>query len=406
MQIWINTLFDALPGEKGLMLRYGLLAEALVKKGHPVVIWSSDFHHATKQKRRLPMVSDTDGIQVRLIPTLPYESNISVQRWHSHHRYGRDWACAARQCVLSKAVEKPDLILVASPPLELFDAGYRLSQVWQAKMVLDIQDRWPETFYQLLPRPLRGLGQFIFLPLHCSVRRARRLADGVCAVSAQYLQDPRQQGTVFPLGTVLPKMGPRQNDDQALRLCYVGNFGATYLLEVVIAGLRKLHEAGSAVSLDVVGDGVKRPLIEAAVQAGLPIRYHGYVEGERMSQVLFACACGIVPMAADSCVAVPNKFVDYAAHGLAIINGLRGESERLIVNHQAGINYRVHNVDSFVDAVLQMHRNRSLLNACQINSRRMAETCFDAWQIYDAMADWLVSKGQVAKAENGVARRP
>ncbi len=406
MQIWINTLFDALPGEKGRMLRYGLLADELVKKGHHVVMWSGDFHHATKQKRRLPMVSDTDGIQVRLIPTLPYEDNISARRWYSHRRYGRDWSSAARHCVNSKAVEKPDLILLASPPLGLFDAGYRLAHVWQSRVVLDVQDCWPETFYQILPRPLRGLGQLIFFPFHCTSRRAQRLADGVCAVSSQYLHDTHRRGSVYPLGTILPEMRPHQNDDQALRLCYVGNLGATYLLEVVIAGVRRLHEEGSSISLDVVGDGVKRPLIEAAVQAGLPIRYHGYVAGERMSQVLFACECGIVPMVADSCVAIPNKFVDYAAHGLAIINGLRGESERLIVKHQAGINYRVHNVDSFVDVVKQMQKNRMLLNTSQINARRMAETCFDARLIYEAMADWLVSKGQEAKTGDGVARRP
>ena len=92
MRFWVNTPFDTLPGEGCRPMRYWLLCRALAAAGHEVVLWSSDFHHVTKTRRPLEPVYVADGFQVRLIPTRPYRSNVSLRRVFSHHQYARRWS--------------------------------------------------------------------------------------------------------------------------------------------------------------------------------------------------------------------------------------------------------------------------------------------------------------------------
>ncbi|MBQ9694057.1 MAG: hypothetical protein IJV69_04800, partial [Kiritimatiellae bacterium] len=100
MIFWINNPFDNLPGEGRRPQRYSLLCRALVKAGHQVVLWSSDFAHALKRPRSLPAVYDApEGFQVRLIPTKHYEDNIGLRRAWSHHCYAKTWQKMATAAV-------------------------------------------------------------------------------------------------------------------------------------------------------------------------------------------------------------------------------------------------------------------------------------------------------------------
>jgi len=161
MTIWINTAFDNLPGEAGRPLRYAQLAEVLVSRGHHVVIWSSNWHHQKKVDRGLPMTYCQKGIEVRLVPTKPYYSNVGWARWRSHAAYAREWERLARESVALGASRKPDCILLAMPPLSLFSLAEGFRHEWGSCLIVDVQDLWPETFYRLLPRGLRFLGKLI-----------------------------------------------------------------------------------------------------------------------------------------------------------------------------------------------------------------------------------------------------
>ena len=65
MAVWIVNPFDNLPTEGNRPQRYWLMGRAFAKAGHKVVLWSSDFSHATKAKRKFVRECD-DGFEVRL----------------------------------------------------------------------------------------------------------------------------------------------------------------------------------------------------------------------------------------------------------------------------------------------------------------------------------------------------
>jgi len=394
-RVWIVNPFDPLPGEGGRPLRYWLLARALAAAGHEVVWWSSDFHHVRKSKRRLPEVFEAEGFSVRLVPTRPYASNVSLARWRSHAAFAKSWERLAADAVASGAVPRPDVILVSQPPLGLFDAAARLRAAYGCRVALDVQDAWPETFSQLLPRPLAWLGPCVFAPARRIADRAYRAADQVSVVTPSYVPLVRRARTadepaVFRLGLDLPPPTAHAPGG-SLRLVYVGSLGVSYDLPTLLAAVLALSAAGEPIALDIAGDGSLRHAVETAARDSHgAIRFHGYLDDTALRRLLAECDVGIVPMFGRSWVAVPNKLADYAAAGLAIVSGLAGEASGLLAEYGAGIDYVAGNRGSLMAAIRRYASDRPLAASHGAAARRMAESIFDAAAIYPAMARWLV----------------
>ena len=91
MVVWIQNPFDNLPSEGYRKQRYWLMCEAFARAGHRVVFWTSDFSHAKKKSRSLEGLGSLEGLDVRLIPTLPYSKNVSFTRVRSHRAYAMEW---------------------------------------------------------------------------------------------------------------------------------------------------------------------------------------------------------------------------------------------------------------------------------------------------------------------------
>lgn len=396
MVVWLANPFDPLPGEGGRPLRYWLLCRALAAAGHEAVWWSSDFHHLRKRRREVPSAYSAEGFCVRLVPTRPYASNTSWARWRSHLSYAADWERLTAGALERGECAKPDVLVVSQPPLGLFDGAARLRARWGCKVVVDIQDAWPEVFYLLLPRWAQGLGRAVFSSCHAMARRAYRGADALSAVCERYAELARGAGAgteprVFRLGAELPAAAARpEAADGILRLCYIGNLGVSYDLRTVVEAVFALAAEGVGVSLDVAGDGPLRKWVEAvAGRAGSPVRFHGYLPEEPLLALMGRCDAGVIPMVDRSWVAVPNKVADYAASGLAQICGLSGESLELLSKFEAGVGYAAGNCLSFKAAAERYARDRSLLARHQANARRMARELFDAAKIYPELVRWL-----------------
>ncbi|MDD2598642.1 MAG: glycosyltransferase [Kiritimatiellae bacterium] len=396
MIFWINSPFDPLPLEGGRPMRYELLARALVGLGHEVVWWSSDFHHLRKEQRSLEPIYTHDGYQMRLIPTLPYHTNVSWSRVQSHRGYACSWLAMAVECIERDELQPPDRIILSMPPLNLFDQAVKFRVKYGCKIGVDVQDAWPENFYQLAPRFLRSFMGGLLVRFKEAAGRAYCGADCITAVAEKYLRLAASYGStcpakMFPLGGLLPEISKRgDGTGQRLRLIYVGNLGPSYDLKTMLRAVKALVDDGLDVSLDIAGDGPRRSEVEDAVKvSGKGARFHGYLSGDELGRLMQECDVGIIPMRDEMLVAVPNKLVDYATHGLAAINGLTSESKQLLEKFSCGISYEVGSQGSFQNAVMRYYNDRVLLDAHKRNARGMAEQLFDASKISLAMAEWL-----------------
>ena len=361
MVVWIQNPFDNLPGEGFRKMRYSLMAEAFARAGHDVVIWSSDFSHATKRRRALSG-EPPPHIGVRLVRTLPYYRNVSLRRVVSHAVYARRFERDAMRAVEGGLV-RPGLVITSFPTISAAEASIRLARRLGSPVAVDIQDAWPETFERFAPR-------WALAPLRAKARRVFREADFVTGVCDRYRElvgrdDYRRAYLGIELGE---RPEPPCSKTGRKRIAYVGGVGCTYDLDTV-------RRAAMALGMDL------------AVAGG-----GNYLGRDELEAFLSNCDVGVIPMSGDSWVGLPNKLFDYAKAGLPVVSSLDGETAAILGRYACGAAYRAGDPGSLAEAIGRALRCEPLA------SRRMCEAEFSAEQIYDAYARTLVppcSQGKI-----------
>ena len=88
MRVWIFQTGEPLQIDPvGLRpMRAMSLSNALIKQGHEVVLWSSNFDHFSKTHRfkKKREIQYSKNLKVKLIPSRGYNSNIGISRLIDH----------------------------------------------------------------------------------------------------------------------------------------------------------------------------------------------------------------------------------------------------------------------------------------------------------------------------------
>ncbi len=422
LTIWIVNPFDDIPGEGLPPLRYWSLARILAARGHDVTWWSATWSHRRKARRDVPLgIREDENFAVRLVAVRPYEKNVSLARIASHRDFGRTFERLANEGVASGQLARPDIILASLPPLDGPEAAARLAKRLDALFVCDVMDAWPETFARLLPGPkwLRGVVAPFFLG-GMEKRRNTVLAaaDAISAAAEAYLTLAREKraaagGTpglparACYLGAYLqeypepPKRSPTELDAslaaepdtaQPVKGVYAGSLESGQDIDTLIAAARLLGSAGTAAEIHVAGTGALEPRLRGAAEGlrgACRLVVHGLLARRDYVKLLASADIGLVLVKPESLVALPYKACDYAAAGLAIVNSLPGELERLVNEYHAGLTYSAGDAASLARAIAAFATDRRLLNDCRQGSRRLAEAVFDREKTYLAFAKWL-----------------
>lgn len=413
MIVWINNPFDNLPLEGYRPQRYWLLAQAFARAGHTVVLWTSDFSHALLRKRFFTRATLTAaGAQIGpdarllLIPTRPYGTHVSFARLRSHRAYARAWFHLGSKLVARGHLPKPDLIVTSVPPLSVGLTAQAFRRRWNCKVVVDIQDAWPETFYRLLPFP-RGLrarvAPWIFAPIRRWARTVYTGADAIVGVARRYLDLAAASGAKAPaylchLGIELPgsfAAPPTAIKQQFLepasrrrsyRLVYIGNMGRSYDLDTVLRGVRETP----GVELHLAGSGPEEWRLRLQAQGSPRILFHGYLRAPDVRALLASSDVGLVPMFDSSCVGVPGKLADYAAAMLPVLNSLTGETAELLARYDAGFTYTAGSLASLKEALRRLVERGEFIPMMRKHMMEMARNEFDAVRLYDGYVAFVM----------------
>jgi len=373
MRVWIQAPFDNLPEEGFRKQRYRLLAEAFAAAGHDVTYWTSDFNHGTKAHRvsgatAAPLPKEWNAapnFRVRLVPTRPYAANVCLARIRSHRAYARAWK---RLAAFEPA---PELLVAATPTLSAATAALHLAGRFGARLAIDIQDAWPETFLRLVPRPLAPLGRLALAPLFRAARSLYAAADVVTGVSERYRAiSGRTDYALFYHGfeqTALPR--PRAYVAHS-RLVYLGNLGEGYDLDTVLRALAEDEE----LSLDIAGKGPREQELKAlTTELGLSsrVRFHGYLGAAAVHDLLAKSDVGLIPMRDDSWVGLPYKLADYLAAGLPVVSSLHGECGRLLIERGLGAVYASGSSSGFLEALRSLPTDAPVALPDELNAERI-----------------------------------
>lgn len=371
MQIAVVNLFDPLPGEAQDQVlregRYLALCRALVAAGHGVHWYSSDFSHTLKRPRdavAIAAAARQTGCTVTLAPSRPYAGNVSAARLLSHRKTTR-WLEAQWR----REQGRPDVVLVSLPPPALARAAAAWAARTGARLVVDIQDLWPETFGRFWPRGFGWMNRLLFAGMIRDAAVACRAASTVIGVAGAYtergqsLARPGTPAATLHLGVDLAAF------DAAVRppaevglskppgerwLFIAGSFSAYVDVDAVLDLMDELRRRGRTdIRLHAAGGGAREPYMrqEAARRHLENMTFHGR-QGDSVFMSLEAASdVALLPLKLTSYVFFPNRVFDFFAAGLPVVSTVQGELADVLAEHGAGVTCPTTDARVLADAV-------------------------------------------------------
>lgn len=380
MIVWLINPYGPIPSEDWRSYCFPMIANALVKRGHNVIWWTSNFSHHFKKFRSngwKDIKIDSNFI-IRLVPTPAYRNNIGIGRIF------RDALFAYRTYSRGKNLLPPDCILYSESPLTFGYAGQKLSKYHNTPLVCHQMDLWAELFEQVIPRAIRPFTRFLLLPIYANRRKIFAQLDALVALAQTYLEVPLREAPVLrsrPHAVIyngidvrafrefmkrssecIPQL-PKKSKDEIWAI-FAGSLGPSYDILSLIRASRKLKQHGNIIKIVIAGDGpLRAQVIAASVEQSSSLIYVGQLSPKKLATLYSSCDIGICAYSLNSNVEMPDKIYDYTAAGLPVINSLHGEVKDVIHINGIGIQYKGGNVQSLTDALLELASDNSLREA-------------------------------------------
>ena len=351
LNIWLVRDLEPLPTDPGdrRLMRAGMLAEALARRGFATTWFTSSFDHYLKRHRsdRDQTLRPAPNLVIEVFRGRGYRRNVSLGRIAHNRGFAARWRRFAEASPL-----RPDVIVTDIPTTEAAAAVLRFATARNIPTVLSIRDLWPDFFVDYLPAPLRPLARPFVAPLERQVRYATARATSLLGISEDYLAWGRAKGNrgpnaldrVFPLGYAArprpdgaavaayrERLGLR---DKTL-VSFVGSWGRTYDLELVRHAAERLASRAD-LAFVVAGDKDTQPALRDAL-ARLPnVTLPGWLGADEIALLLGASAIGLLPYQPDAPQGLPNKVFEYMAYGPYQLAALAGEIGRFYAETGAG----------------------------------------------------------------------
>ena len=415
MDFWITQSGEPYPFQKGkALMRTGLLAEELHRRGHSVTWWGSTFYHQLKQ-----VLADTDedielgeGYRIKLLDAGGYSRNVSLKRYLYHRRLAKRFAVRARQ------QKKPDLLLASLPAHDLASEAVSFGRELDIPTIVDVRDMWPDNFVNRAPRQVRPVLKILLAADFRRRDKALSGASGITAVSREYLQwalkiahrERGENNKVFYIGSDqaadLEKVTKGEDEirrrfgipEDRITASFIGTFGETYDLETVVGTARReLTLKNEKLHLVLAGDGQNFNKIRKMARGLENLTLTGWLGREQMAELLHVSDIGLAPYKENAPQSLPNKPFHYAAAGLPVVTSLGGEMEEIIRKYAIGEVFQAgdsRSLMAILDELAGDEKKRALMGR---NARELFENKFYAGNIYREYADFLESFAQQPK---------
>jgi colanic acid biosynthesis glycosyl transferase WcaI len=320
-----------------------------------------------------------NGVDVRYVWTRARPEKTTANRLLFYGTF------AASAVAAGIRAERPDVVLVSSPPLPAASAARLIARRHRVPWVFDVRDLWPEAAVVL--GELRGAA-----PIRAAERLERSLYRGARRIVtvtepfrrhiAAHLDDPGKL-EVIPNGTtsLWLEAGRREPDRAGAGLpkdefvwAYGGNLGIAQGLESAIEAASLL---GEGYRLLVIGEGPRRDVLRALAEdrPNAGVEFRPLMEPADAAATLRACDALLVPLAARPELAkfVPSKLFDSCALARPVILAAEGEPRRLAGESDAALEVPPEDPEALAAAVRRLREDPELARGLSDRGREFAE---------------------------------
>lgn len=300
--------------------------------------------------------------------------------------------------------EKYDVLFATTTPLTAGIPGIFARWLRGKLFVFEVRDLWPE-----LPRAMGVIRNPLVLwamgvlewASYRSAHRLVGLSPGIVEGIA-HRGVPRDRIASVPNGCDLAIFAgqvepwrPAQVRESDLMAVFAGTHGMANGLDAVLNAAAELKRRGrDDIKLVLIGQGKLKPGLQArAAREGLDnVVFHGPVNKAMLAGLMAATDLGLQILAnvpAFYYGTSPNKFFDYIAAGLPVLNNYPGWLAERITEHRCGFTVPPDNPVAFADALEQAAADRDALKAMGQRGRALAENQFDRIKLADCWVDWV-----------------
>ena len=376
--------------------RYRTMVDVLAKNDDfEVEVISSSFRHQTKTQRDMNYISTiVSPYKVPLLHEPDYKKNISLKRIYSHH-------CLAKEIVhYLKKRKKPDVIICSVPSLSVGSAVTKYASRNNIKVIIDIQDLWPEAFKMAINIPI--VSDILFLPMMCQANSIYARADKIMAVSETYVKrglshnKRDKKGFTLYIGADSELVQKSIDGINIIKpegefwIGYVGALGHSYDICSVIDAIRILNEEGDKnIVFKIMGEGVLLDeFVQYAKSKQVNCEFMGFLSYGMMMATLKKCDVAINPIVGNSVSSIINKVSDYALAGIPVINTQNSlEYRELIQKYGCGINCENGNIASIAGAIKKLLDDEALRGEMKRNSKKLGTERFDRQKSYPSVIE-------------------
>lgn len=383
---YIHQHFSTKSGASGT--RSYEMAQRLLSAGHNVTMISGAGNWKLRAEEITEPVTtlDVDGIRVLRV-NQPYSNRMGyLERIQAFMRFAR----VARRLVIDSGA---DLVFASSTPLTVGIPAMKAKRRLGLPFVFEVRDLWPELPIAMgvVKNPVMKwyLGRL--------ERRIYAAADWIVALSPGMKEGiaktgyPAERITMVPNASDLDLFRPtderladdRFGSESDLRLVFTGAHGMANGLDSVLdaAGVLKRRGVGG-VRFVFIGDGKLKPQLQARVEReglGGLTAFCGLMPKVELARLLPRMDVGMMILKnvpAFYYGTSPNKFFDYIASGIPVLNNYPGWLAEMIEAHGIGRVVPPDDPEAFADAVVWFLEHRDGLVEMGRRGRLLAESEF------------------------------
>lgn len=371
------------------------------------------------------------GHKVTVVSTFPRSYNLSPyekEKWISRYRqknYLREWFSGVyiirvppfslrRDNLVLRGIEhfiqplillvgalfsgRQDIILVYSPPPQLGLAGYFLSKMKNARLIVNIQDIYPEclvdsgilkkeklidlmliTIMNIITKVVYKISNYV--TVHSDGNRKYLIINGVPCEKVIVIHNWVDVKKIKPMNK-FNKYRLKYSFDDKFVITYAGIMSFQQDLETVIDAAYLLKEF-EGITFLLVGDGAqKRDLVEKAERMRLNnVLFLPFQPVDEYPFVLGASdVCLVSLKKATRTPVVPKKLLDIMAAGRPVIANvpLNGDVPRITRVAKCGISVEPGKPEDLANAILTLYNSQFDLDELGNNGRKYAEQHFSS----------------------------
>jgi len=397
--LYFHQHFSTPQGATGI--RSYEMAKKLIKKGHDVTVvcgsysggntgLANDFINGQRR-------GNVDGIDVIEFSLDYSNSQTFFQRTMAFAKF------AYRSIKLSLTLDY-DLVFATTTPLTAALPGIFARWLRRKHFIFEVRDLWPELPKEMgvIKNPIiLGLLSILEWAAYKSAHGHIGLSPGIVKGISRYLPENSKIANIpngCDLGifsTVKEQWQPENINDDDFVAVFTGTHGQANGLENILSSATIIQQQNiTNIKIVLIGQGKLKAALQARAK-NLQLNNVIFLEPvnkEKLAQLMARADVGLqllTNIPAFYYGTSPNKFFDYIAAGLPVINNYPGWLAEFISQYQCGIAVPADDNNALAQALIELNLSRDKLPDMSDNALRLAKEKFDRQVLSEQFVQYI-----------------